>query len=109
MVTQILCKLCWASVQFLEANLLKRNPLFEELIPELCSSLMLLFPIIQQVHDAEDMLGVYWIVPIMGFPDSISVRFLIVEALALIPLEVLSSSLKALRDHQFLTSLNECA
>lgn len=42
-------------------------------------------------------------------PKSAPVRFLIVEALALMPVEVISSSLKKiLQNKQFLSNLDEC-
>jgi hypothetical protein len=56
MTIRILCKLCWATVQYLEANILRRNPHFEDLISQLCNLLILLFPVIE-VQDGEDNLG----------------------------------------------------
>jgi hypothetical protein len=57
MTIRILCKLCWATVQYLEANILRRNPHFEDLISQLCNLLILLFPVIE-VQDGEDNLGI---------------------------------------------------
>ena len=53
--TQILCKLCWACVQFLETNMLKRNPQFERLVPNFCNELMLLFPFITRAGNEDDL------------------------------------------------------
>jgi hypothetical protein len=107
--TRILCKLCWASVQYLEANILKENPRFEGLIPELCNSLILLFPVIN-VHEEEDNLGASCFIPSHDIrSESASVRISIVEALALMPIKVLSSSLKKiLQGKQFLSDIDEC-
>jgi hypothetical protein len=56
MTMRILCKLCWATIQYLEANILERDVQFEDLIPQFVNSLILLFPIIE-MHDGEDNLG----------------------------------------------------
>jgi len=53
---RILCKLCWATIQYLEANVLEKDPQFEDLVPQFVNSLILLFPFIE-MHDGEDILG----------------------------------------------------
>jgi hypothetical protein len=107
---RLLCKLCWATTQYLEANILKRDPQFEDLIPQLCDSLILLFPVIE-IHHGEDNPGMSCLSQCdQGFPpESAPVRSLIVEALSLIPVKMISSSLKKiLRNKQFLSKLDEC-
>jgi len=58
MTIRILCKLCWATIQYLEVNILERHPQFEDLIPQFCNSLILLFPVMEML-DGEDNLGMF--------------------------------------------------